>query len=150
MTDCEILTLVERLEQCSLSPHEFRHRDHLTVAVVYLFAAEPERALDKMRASLLRFVAHHGGNRYHETATRFWMLQAEKHLDRTLCLQHAVERVIASLADKNLLYQYYSRERLDSVEAKQDWVEPDLEIAKIVKIEKQNLITDDTDANGLH
>lgn len=128
MTDCEILTLVERLEQCSLSPHDFHHRDHLTVAVVYLFSTGLERALDKMRASLIRFVAHHGGNRYHETATRFWILQAEKHLDRTLCLQHAVERVIAALADKNLIYQYYSRERLDSVEAKQGWEEPDREL----------------------
>lgn len=128
MNDFEILTLVERLEQCSLAPHEFHHRDHLTVAVAYLFSAELERALDKMRASLLRFVAYHGGNRYHETATRFWMLQAEKYLDRTLCLQHAAERVIAALADKNLIYRYYSRERLDSVEAKQGWEEPDREL----------------------
>lgn len=127
MTDCEILTLVERLEQCSLSPHDFHHRDHLTVAVVYLFSTGLERALDKMRASLVRFVAYHGGNRYHETATRFWMLQAEKHLDRTLCLQHAVERVTAALADKNLIYQYYSRERLDSVEAKEHWITPNLQ-----------------------
>lgn len=126
MTDCEILTLVDRLEHCSLSPHEFRHRDHLAVAVAYLYSAELERALDKMRASLCRFVAHHGGNRYHETATRFWMLQAEKHLDRSLCLQDAVERVISALTDKDLIYQYYSRARLDSVEAKQGWVTPDL------------------------
>ncbi|HEY6251618.1 MAG TPA: hypothetical protein VI685_16800 [Candidatus Angelobacter sp.] len=126
MTDCKILTLVDRLERCSLGPAEFHHRDHLTVAVVYLYCAELERALDKMRATLLRFVAHHGGNRYHETATRFWMLQAEKHLDRTLCLQHAVERVTAALADKNLIYLYYSRELLDSVDAKQRWVTPDL------------------------
>src|SRR5215469_18508341 len=125
MTDREILTLVDRLEQCSLSPTEFHHRDHLTVAVAYLYSAKLDRALDKMRTSLLRFVAHHGGNRYHETATRFWMLEAEKHLDRTLCLQHAVERVIAALADKNLIYQYYSRERLNSVEAKQGWLPPD-------------------------
>ena len=126
MTDCEILTLVERLENCSLAPTDFHHRDHLTVAVAYLYSAELDRALDKMRTSLLRFVAYHGGNRYHETATRFWMLAAEKHLDRGLCLQHAVERVTSALADKNLIYQYYSREKLHSVEAKNGWVEPDV------------------------
>lgn len=126
MTDCEILTLVEQLENCTLAPTDFHHRDHLTVAVAYLYSAEPNHAVNKMRASLLRFVAHHGGNRYHETATRFWMLQAEKHLDRTLCLQHAVERVTSALTDKNLIYQYYSRELLDSAAAKQGWLEPDL------------------------
>ena len=126
MTDCEILTLVDRLEQCSLSPADFHHRDHLAVAVTYLYSAELEQALHKMRASLLRFVAHHGGNLYHETATRFWMLQALKHLDRTICLQHAVERVTAALSNKNLIYQYYSCERLDSPDAKQGWVAPDL------------------------
>ena len=126
MTDCEILTLVERLENCTLAPTDFHHRDHLTVAVTYLYSAELNRALEKMRASLLRFVAFHGGNRYHETATRFWMLQAEEHLDRTLCLQHAAERVTNALRDKNLIYQYYSRELLGSPAAKQAWVEPDL------------------------
>jgi hypothetical protein len=126
MTDREILTLVDRLERCLLSNSEFHHRHHLAVAVAYLYAAEFEAAMDKMRSSLCRFVTHHGGNRYHETLTRFWMLQAEKHLDRGLCLQNAVARVIKALPDKNLIYRYYSREVLDSARAKQSWLPPDL------------------------
>ena len=126
MTDCEILTLVDRLERCLLSASEFHHRDHLAVAATYLYGAELEPALDKMRSTLCRFVAHHGGNRYHETMTRFWMLQVKKHLNRALCLRDAIERVTSALPDKNLVYQYYSREKLDSIEAKQGWVEPDL------------------------
>ena len=126
MTDTEILTLVDRLERCSLSSTEFHHRHHLAVAAVYLYAADVESALDKMRASLLRFVAHHGGNRYHETLTRFWLLQVAKHLDRSLCLQDCVEQVTRALADKNLVYSYYSKEILESARAKQEWVSPDL------------------------
>ena len=126
MTDCEILTLVDRLERCLLSHTEFHHRHHLAVAAVYLYGADVEAALDKMRASLLRFVAHHGGNRYHETMTRFWLLQVAKHLDRNLCLQEAVRRATGILADKDLIYRYYSRELLASPTAKLGWVEPDL------------------------
>lgn len=126
MTDSEILSLVDRLERCLLSPAEFHHRDHLAVATVYLYAAELEPALDKMRSTLCRFVSHHGGNRYHETATRFWMIQVEKFLDRNLCLQAAVARVAAALANKDLMYEYYSRERFSSLAAKQGWVAPDL------------------------
>jgi hypothetical protein len=126
MNDSEILTLVARLERCLLSATEFHHRDHITVATVYLYAAEFDPALDRMRTSLLRFVAHHGGSRYHETMTRFWMLQVDRLLDRSLCLEAAVEWVTNALANKNLIYEYYSRERLHSAEAKEQWVEADL------------------------
>lgn len=126
MTDSEILTLVNRLERCLLSPAEFHHRHHLAVAAAYLYAAEFEQALDKMRAGLLRFVVHHGGNRYHETATRFWMIQVESNLDRSLCLQESVQRVIDALTKKDLIRQYYSEEVLASPQARQQWVEPNL------------------------
>jgi hypothetical protein len=126
MTDAEILTLVDRLERCLLSNAEFHHRDHITVAVVYLYGADFAAALDRMRASLCRFVAYHGGTRYHESLTRFWMAQVEKHLDRSLCLEESVRRVTGILADKNLPRRYYSEEKLASCAAKQGWLEPDL------------------------
>src|SRR5215469_18768994 len=126
MKDCEILMLVDRLERCLLSAADFHHRNHITVAATYLYAAELEPALNKMRSTLLRFVAHHGGNLYHETITRFWMLQVEKHLDRSLCLAEAVEKVTTALPRKDLVYDYYSKERLSSAEAKAQWLEPDL------------------------
>jgi hypothetical protein len=72
MTDAEILTLVDRLERCLLAKEEFHHRDHLTVAVVYLYASDLETSMDRMRSSLKRFAAHHGvTGLYHETLTRF-------------------------------------------------------------------------------
>ena len=49
MTDAEILTLVDRLERCLLGKEEFHHRDHLAVAVVYLYTSDLEAAMDRMR-----------------------------------------------------------------------------------------------------
>jgi hypothetical protein len=127
MTDAEILTLVDRLERCLLAKEEFHHRDHLTVAVVYLYAAEIETAMDRMRASLKRFAAHHRvTGLYHETLTQFWLRQVEMRLDRGLCLQHSVERIQEQLSDKNLLFEYYSPERIDSQDAREKSIEPDL------------------------
>jgi hypothetical protein len=127
MTDAEILTLVDRLERCLLSGSEFRHQDHLAVAVVYLYAAGMQAALDKMRASLVRFSTHHGArDKYHETFTRFWIEQVEKRLDRNRCLHESVRRIQAELGDKNLIYRHYSSGRVNSPEAKAQWVEPDL------------------------
>lgn len=126
MKDSEILTLVDRLERCLLTATEFHHRDHLTVAVVYLYSSDFPAALDRMRSSLLRFVAHHGGSGYHETLTRFWMVQVERNLDRGVCLEESVRRVTEALPDKNLAKQFYSGQLLGSAKAKENWVEPDL------------------------
>jgi hypothetical protein len=127
MTDTEILTLVDRLERCLLSGDEFRHQDHLAAAVVYLYASDLESAVDKMRATLVRFSSHHGaGKKYHETMTRFWLEMTEKRLDRNVCLRESVHRIQAELGDKNIVNQYYTAERIGSPEAKAQWVEPDL------------------------
>jgi transposase len=127
MTDAEILTMVDRLERCLLGKEEFHHRDHLAVAVVYLYASNLETAMDRMRASLKRFAAHHSvTGLYHETLTRFWLLQVERHLDRSACLSESVRKVREQLNDKNLVFNYYSRERIESKEAREKWIEPDL------------------------
>jgi len=126
MTDAEILTLADRLERCLLAKEEFHHRDHLAVAVVYLYASDLEAAMDRMRGSLQRFANHHGvTGLYHETLTRFWLLQVEQRLDRSECLEQSVSKVQEQLNDKNLAFEYYSRERIDSREARDKWVEPD-------------------------
>jgi len=127
MTDAEILTLVDRLERCLLGKEEFHHRDHLAVAVVYLYSADIKAAMDRMRASLKRFAAHHGvTGLYHETLTRFWLKQVKKILDRSECLSESVRRVREQLNDKSLVFNYYSRKRIDSKEARETWRKPDL------------------------
>jgi hypothetical protein len=127
MTDTEVLTLVDRLERCLLSGDEFRHQDHLAVAVVYLYASDLESAVDRMRAILVRFSTHHGASeKYHETMTRFWVELVEKRLDRSVCLCESVRRVQTELGDKNIVNRFYSAARLNSSEAKTRWVEPDL------------------------
>jgi len=127
MTDAEILTLVDRFERCLLAKEEFHHRDHLTVAVVYLYAADLETAMDRMRSSLKRFATHHSVPKlYHETLTRFWLLQVAKRLDRSKCLERSEFKIREKLSDKNLAFEYYSRERIDSKEARENWLEPDL------------------------
>jgi hypothetical protein len=127
MTDAEILTLVDRLERCLLAKEEFHHRDHLAVASMYLYSSDFESALERMRSSLKRFAAHHGvTGLYHETLTRFWLLQVEQHIDRSNCLNRCVNAIQEKLNDKNLAFEYYSRDRIESKAAKETWLEPDL------------------------
>ena len=127
MTDAEILTLVDRLERCLLGKEEFHHRDHLTVAVAYLYALDLEAAADRMRVTLKRFAAHHGvSGLYHETLTRFWLQQVQARVDRDQCLCESVIQVQEQIHDKNLPFEYYSRERINSQESREKWVPPDI------------------------
>jgi hypothetical protein len=83
--------------------------------------------MDRMRSSLKRFAAHHGvTGLYHETLTRFWLLQVEKSMDRMLCLEESVRKARETFNDKNLVFQYYSRARIESREAKETWLVPDV------------------------
>jgi len=97
------------------------------VAVVYLYSANIETSMDRMRSSLKRFAAHHRvTGLYHETLTRFWLRQVEQRLDCGRCLRDSVKSIQEQLSDKNLAFVYYSRERIDSKEAREAWLKPDL------------------------
>jgi hypothetical protein len=83
--------------------------------------------MDRMRTGLKRFAAHHGvTGLYHETLTRFWLMQVDRRLDRSECLKQSVSKVRESLNDKNLAFEYYSRERIESKAARETWLKPDL------------------------
>ena len=134
ITDAEILTLVDRLERCLLGKTEFHHRDHLAVAVAYLYAADFETAFARMRSTLIRFSTHHNVPQlYHETLTRFWISEVNKRLDRSMCLRESVAAIQQALADKSLPQAYYRKETLDSQEAKQRFIEADLEGSLVPK-----------------
>jgi hypothetical protein len=94
---------------------------------MYLYSSDFESALERMRATLKRFASHHHvSGLYHETLTRFWLQQVEAMLDRRLCLAASVSKIQDQLGSKNLAFEYYSRERIESKEAKETWLKPDL------------------------
>ena len=78
-SESEIEAVVRGFETCETDKSAFKHQQHLTVGVWYL--QDSETALDRMRAGLLRFIAHHGVPRekYSEEVTVYWInLIAEK------------------------------------------------------------------------
>jgi len=74
-SEVEIESVVRGFETCETDKTAFRHREHLTVAVVYLQTLDTTAAVEQMRMSLLRFVDHHGVPRekYNEEVTVFWI-----------------------------------------------------------------------------
>jgi hypothetical protein len=125
----DIASTVRKFESCEFTPQQFHHRDHLTVIACYLEQMPLRQALKCMRDALKKFTAHHKAKGYNETITRFWIAKVAQILateGEDLPLPGLTARVHGALGDKQLLFQYYSREYVLSEEAKGGWVEPDL------------------------
>jgi hypothetical protein len=98
------------------------------VACWYLSTLSRESALLHMREGLVRFTGHHGRQGYHETLTRFWLVLLEEFLGPLGEIETLVERTNHALehyANKEIVFDYYSRERVLSQAARERWVEPD-------------------------
>lgn len=130
----EVLSLLRRFEDCTLPRDEWTHAAHLTVALWHLLEYDWEEAVSRVRRGILRYNAAHGVRTtptggYHETLTLFWMRRVRAFLEdgrneaRSLV---ALANDLADALDSRLPFEYYTRERLFSSEARAAWVEPDL------------------------
>ena len=127
--DEEIIDLVRRFESCEINPADFRHYQHLTVALWYVMHFPYDIASDKIRAGIKKLAAAYGKTGYHETMTLFWLLivrdfAAVSSSSESTC--DLANRLVMSCTGKDLIKEYYSEELLATVEAKDRWVEPDL------------------------
>ena len=130
-TAMEIEAVVWGFESCGTGKDDFKHREHLTVAVSYLSVSTQKQAADKMRIGLLRFLAHHGvgSEKYNETLTMFWVAMVRRTLAEIgpdSSLVEKCNRVIEALGNPALAFDYYSKELLWSDEARKACVKPDL------------------------
>lgn len=102
---------IAAFESGRIVPQDFHHADHLRLALAYLVdsASVPE-ATARMAAALRTFARDAGkAEKYHHTLTVVWV------------------RLVARLLDKQLPLAYYSHDRLFSAEARERWVEPDVQ-----------------------
>jgi hypothetical protein len=119
-------------EAGAYAPADFSHRAHVRLAYVYLAGdGGTDRALERMRAALVTFLAHHGipPSKYHETLTRAWVLAVHHFMHRTPATRSAddfIERN-AVLLDSRIMLTHYSAGRLFSDAARAQFVEPDLD-----------------------
>lgn len=126
--DDEIIALVRRFESCEINPADFRHYQHLTVALWYVMQFPYDIASEKMRGGIQKLAAAYGKTGYHETITWFWLMVvrdfAARSSGETIC--EVANRLVASCTGKDLIKDYYSAELLATVEAKERLVAPDL------------------------
>ena len=117
------------LEACQIPNADFRHRDHLRAAWLYVTCAGSSRAVKLMERTIRRFAAYHGHvDKFHATLTAAWVKLVAAHVEFHACptfdafIDHN-----SKLLDKDLPLQFYSRTALFSDRARVRWVDPDLQ-----------------------
>jgi len=115
-------------------PHtEWRHRDHLRMAFLYLSALPFDAAVARMRSGIQALNAKHGTvesttTGYHETMTVAWarVVAVTLRVHGPRGDSRAFVEAHPHLMAKSLMRLYYSRARIMTDEAKARFVEPDL------------------------
>lgn len=129
----EIKSVVAAFENGTISRADWRHAEHLTVALHYLSYYEFDEALIKMREGIFRLLRAFEIDLskempYHETLTVFWLKTADdfRRAKKNSSLLEICNEAIEKF-DKNYPLKFYSREFLFSDEARKNFVEADLQ-----------------------
>ena len=131
--ESEVLDLIRSFEDATIPHDDWKHAEHLVVALYYLTLHDLDIAYEKMRAGILNLLEH--GFKvdlkkempYHETITLFWMRTVNGYnasKNGASLLEKANE--VAYRWDKDHPLKFYSRELLFSDDARARFVEADL------------------------
>ena len=121
-----------QVEACELPVSEFDHRAHIRLAYVYLVEGGAELAVQRMRKALTALLKHAGvdpSQKYHETLTEAWILAVHhsmKNTDNSESADGFIEKNTVML-DSKIMMTHYSAEVLFSEQARQSFVEPNLD-----------------------
>jgi hypothetical protein len=120
---------------CTLPREAWTHSAHLIVGLWHIDRYGTEEALSRLRVAIRRLNESHGtpnsdDDGYHETITRAYVQLLSQYYASCaaeMSLGERVTRLLRSpLADRDVLYAFYSRETLTSADARSRWVEPDI------------------------
>ncbi len=131
-TEEEIFNIVRGFENDTISRADWRHAEHLTVALYYVSHHDLETALLKMRDGIFNLLKSFDVDLekempYHETLTVFWMrtvfdYKNSKNSGSSLEICNEVVKRFC----KDYPLGFYSRELLFSDAARKNFIEADL------------------------
>jgi len=129
----EIYALLSSFENATIPRDDWKHAEHLVVALCYLEHHDLDTATERMRRGILKLLEIGFGvdlskeMPYHETITVFWMRTAYAFslTHKDLSFLEKANRV-CEMFNKDYPLNFYSRELLFSDRARAEYVGPDL------------------------
>jgi len=121
----------QSMERFDFPASDFNHRAHLRLAYVYLCESDPNTATDQMRNTLNQFLIHNKIDpaKFHETLTQAWILAVNHFMNRAgsaTSADNLIDRY-PQMLDPKIMLTHYSKERLFSEQARNDFLPPDIE-----------------------
>jgi hypothetical protein len=131
--EASILALVESFESATVSRDDWKHAEHLIVALHYICHHDLATATDKMRTGIFKLLTNGFGvdlskeMPYHETLTIFWMRTVvEFNASKNGASLPDKAKGLVEMFDKDYPLRFYSPDYLFSDEARASFVNPDL------------------------
>lgn len=131
-SETEISAVVRGFENGTISRADWRHAEHLTVALFYVRQHDYDAAYGKMRAGIFNLLKAFAVDfsiemPYHETLTVFWLRTVDDYAkSRKEDSLLSICNELTEKFDKDYPLRFYSREFLFSDEARARFVEGDL------------------------
>ncbi|PCJ45307.1 MAG: hypothetical protein COA74_15980 [Gammaproteobacteria bacterium] len=129
----EDILFKEQVETCEFSVSLFDHSSHLRLAYIYLLQSNnTDDSVILMREALTGLLKHvriEPSTKYHETLTEAWVLAVHHFLNKTehsTSANNFIEQH-PEMLNSNIMLTHYSAEVLFSEEARQSFVEPNLD-----------------------
>jgi hypothetical protein len=132
----DIYKIVRAFENGTITRERWRHAEHLTVALFYVWHHDFDAALDKMRAGIFNLLRAFAVDLtkempYHETLTVFWTRTVLDFKDsKNGAPIHETCNELIEHFDKDYPLKFYSRQRLFSDQARAKFVEADIKNAE--------------------
>ncbi|MCF4968294.1 hypothetical protein [Nostoc sp. CMAA1605] len=131
----EIKYIIESFHNCTLPCSHWDHHAHLTVALWYLTHYPQAEAIHLIREGIKKYnkslnIPTTNNRGYHETMTLFWLYLVNRYLKQihiNTRLLTMTNQLIHHYGNKDLIFDYYSKELIRSGNARQNWVNPDLQ-----------------------
>ena len=124
---------IDRFEANQVSRLEWTHQAHLIAGYWYTRLLGADAALEELRTRIRRHNESVGTpntdqNGYHETITRLYVVAIARHIAQTAedSFESSLQKLLSSpLAESRWPLRFYSGQRLFSVQARREWLEPD-------------------------
>ena len=124
--------LLDQFQSCRLPFEDWCHRLHVRLAYLFLRRDPFDAALNRFRAGIQAYnqanqVPEQLDSGYHETLTVGWLHLIAARMDKTSPRVDSDSFCNANpdLLDRFLLREFYSVERIRTLQAKREFVEPD-------------------------
>lgn len=126
------MLLIDKFNNKTLSKTDWTHDVHLTVAIWYIYNFDFFDAVCRIKAGIVLLNHSHETENtskagYHETLTIFWskIIQTYITSNKALPMEQLVNGFLnSSLAERNLPFEFYEKERLLDPELRTIYSEP--------------------------